>query len=63
MGWVSHYSDDPKDSSVFLQSAVWLGESGEMIAIKGGGILITKESKIEYIEFLDSTVDKTNPKV
>lgn len=58
LGWVEHYSDDPKESNLFLQKANWIDESNELVPILGPGILITKEFKIEYIEFLDYTVDE-----
>jgi hypothetical protein len=55
IGWAQYYSDDPKEGSLFLQKACWISEQNEAIPIRGGGILITKESKIEYVEFLDET--------
>jgi Family of unknown function (DUF6338) len=54
MGWVQHYSDDSDDSSVFLEKAAWVDpEQHTQTQIVGDGILLTKESKIEFIEFLD----------
>jgi hypothetical protein len=58
LGWVEYYSDDPKESNLFLQKAKWIDENGDLVPILGPGILITKDFKIEYIEFLDYTVDK-----
>ena len=56
MGWIQHYSDDPKESSLFLEKAAWIDDAGENIEIQGGGILITKELGVKSIEFLNSTV-------
>jgi hypothetical protein len=56
MGWVQHYSDDPKESSLFLEKAAWIDDTGEHVAILGGGILITKDLGVKSIEFLDLTV-------
>jgi hypothetical protein len=59
MGWVQHYSDDPKEPSLFLQAAAWVDENGENIPIRGSGILITDNLGIRDIEFLDSTQDES----
>lgn len=56
MGWAQHYSDDPRELSLFLEKAAWIDDAGEQVAIQGGGILITKELGVKSIEFLDSTV-------
>jgi hypothetical protein len=53
MGWLRYYSDEPKDSSVFLEKAVWVVEDLKTIPIEGPGILITRELGINWVEFLD----------
>lgn len=55
IGWVRDYSDDATDSSVFLEDAAWVLESEEQQAIDGPGILLTKESGIETVTFLNWT--------
>ncbi len=57
VGYLRYYSDDPEESSIFLEDAAWLTEKDE-IPIDGPGILLTKESKIVFISFLDAVVDK-----
>jgi hypothetical protein len=60
MGWAEHYSDDPKEGSLFLQKAAWIKDDGAEAPINGAGILITKESKVEYIEFLEWKIPPEN---
>ncbi|HEY1500745.1 MAG TPA: DUF6338 family protein [Acidobacteriaceae bacterium] len=55
MGWVSYYSDDPDDASLFLQHAAWVNtETNELEPITGPGILLTKEAGIRSVMFLDA---------
>jgi hypothetical protein len=55
MGWVSYYSDDPDDASLFLQHAAWVNaDTNELEPIHGPGILLTKEAGIRSVMFLDS---------
>lgn len=58
MGWVQHYSDDPNEGGLFLQKAAWIDADHKRISVDGPGILITKEAKIEYVEFLNHQVDQ-----
>jgi hypothetical protein len=57
LGWLRYYSDEAEDSSLFLETASWLKtqEDGTEIEqpIDGPGILLTKESGIEYVMFLN----------
>lgn len=50
-GWLNAYSDEAKDSSLFLESASWIDENGE-VSVDGPGILFTKESGIQFVMFL-----------
>lgn len=56
IGWVRDYSDDATEPSLFLEKAAWIvkQENGTEteIAIEGPGILLTKETAIEYVIFL-----------
>lgn len=55
MGWVSYYSDDPDDASLFLQHAAWVNsETNALEPILGPGILLTKEAGIRSVMFLDA---------
>ena len=57
LGWLRYYSDEDEESSLFLETASWVkeGENGEEIEqpIDGPGILLTKDSGIEYVMFLN----------
>jgi Family of unknown function (DUF6338) len=57
VGYLRYYSDDPEESSIFLEDAAWVTEDAQ-IAIDGPGILLTKESKIVFISFLDAVVEE-----
>ncbi|HEV2136797.1 MAG TPA: DUF6338 family protein [Terracidiphilus sp.] len=57
LGWLRYYSDEVEDSSLFLETASWLrmeedGTETE-VPIDGPGILLTKDSGIEYVMFLN----------
>jgi hypothetical protein len=54
MGWLKYYSDRPEDASVFLEHASWISAEGNPTAIEGPGILLTAESGIRSIMFLNS---------
>lgn len=55
MGWVSYYSDDPDDRSLFLEHAAWVNsETNQLEPIHGPGILLTKEAAIRSVMFLDA---------
>jgi len=54
MGWVSYYSDDPEDASIFLERAAWVKpDSDNVEPIPGPGILLTKQAGIRSVMFLD----------
>lgn len=55
IGWLRHYSDESADPSLFLEDAAWIVKTDgieEEVAINGPGILLTKETAIEYVIFL-----------
>jgi hypothetical protein len=57
LGWLRYYSDEPEESSLFLESASWVvtsedGNESE-VPIDGPGILLTKDCGIEYVMFLN----------
>jgi hypothetical protein len=53
LGWLKYYSDTPEESSLYLEDAAWVGLNNAKVPIKGPGILLTKESGIRTIMFLD----------
>jgi hypothetical protein len=57
LGWLRYYSDEAKDSSLFLEEASWLMKEADgtesELAIEGPGILLTRNSGIEYVMFLN----------
>jgi hypothetical protein len=53
LGWLRYYSDTPEESSLCLEDAAWIGPGNVKVPIKGPGILLTKESGIRTIMFLD----------
>jgi Family of unknown function (DUF6338) len=58
MGWVSYYSDDPDDASIFLERAAWVKpDSEDLEPIPGPGILLTKEAGIRSVMFLNESPD------
>jgi Family of unknown function (DUF6338) len=56
MGWLRYYSDNPEGALIFLENAAWIDRTNNhaKIPVKGPGVLLTAETKIKYIEFLDS---------
>jgi hypothetical protein len=54
IGVLTYYSDEAEDCSVFLTQASWVDEDGDPVAIPGRGILLTKNSDIHSISFLDN---------
>jgi hypothetical protein len=56
IGWLRDYSDDASEPSLFLEEAAWVtkGPDGTAteVTIEGPGILLTKETAIEYVIFL-----------
>jgi hypothetical protein len=59
LGWIRYYSDEAEEASLFLESASWITKNAsnedEDIEqpIDGPGILLTKDSGIEYVMFLN----------
>jgi hypothetical protein len=53
LGVLSYYSDDAEDCSIYLVQASWVAEDGSTIPIPGSGILLTKNSTIQSISFLN----------
>ena len=53
VGYLTYYSDDPDQSSLFLEDAAWLTDEGEQIAVDGPGVLLTREAGIMTITFLN----------
>jgi hypothetical protein len=58
LGWLRYYSDEPQDSSLFLERANWVNEDLTLTPVDGPGILITKDLGINWIEFLDSRTEE-----
>ena len=53
IGWVNDYSEEEGTCALLLGDAAWIDKDGHLQPIKGPGILLTKESGIEYVMFLD----------
>jgi len=55
IGYLRYYSDEQEDASLFLEDAAWItDEAGTQAPIDGPGILLTKQSGIESVSFLNS---------
>jgi hypothetical protein len=52
IGWVRDFSDEESVYELFLENAAWVDKDGNQQPINGPGILLTKESGIEYVTFL-----------
>jgi hypothetical protein len=63
MGWLKYFSDTPEGASLFLERAAWVGSDLKPIEIKGPGILLTKESGIRSVSFLDWTPVESKEKM
>jgi len=63
VGWVRDFSDEEDVYELFLENAAWVDEKGNQQPINGPGILLTKESGIEYVTFLyeDEEEDEDAP--
>jgi len=57
LGYLRYYSDDPEEASLFLEDAAWVTEEGQN-PILGPGILLTKESKVQFVMFLDAASEQ-----
>lgn len=53
IGLLSYYSDAAEECSIYLKQASWVDDNQNTIPILGPGILITGNSKIRSISFLD----------
>ncbi len=60
IGWVRYYSDDPADASIFLEEAKWVNQRGKGIPINGPGILLLRDSGIQYVMFLQNENAETD---
>ena len=58
IGWIRNYSDEDETHVLFLEDAAWVDDDGNETPIRGAGVLLTKDSGIEYVMFLD-TPEKT----
>jgi hypothetical protein len=54
MGWLRNYSDEDETQVLFLQDAAWVDDAGAEIPIPGAGILLSKDSGIRFVMFLDT---------
>jgi hypothetical protein len=52
-GWVHWFSDRDEQASFFLKEAAWVNRDGSRIQIAGSGILLTRESGIRNVMFVD----------
>jgi len=56
IGYLRYYSDEPEDSSLFLEDAAWIvDDEGTQSPIDGPGILLTKQAGIESVSFLNTS--------
>ncbi len=60
IGWVHSYSDDSADASLFLEKAKWIDQSGKAVPINGLGILLLRNSGIQYVMFLDNETSEAD---
>jgi hypothetical protein len=62
-GWLRCYSDEPEDSTFFLEAVSWVDENGTLYPAKGPGTLFTKEAGVQFVAFLDEldTPPETSP--
>jgi hypothetical protein len=63
IGWLRYFSDTPDGASLFLERAAWVGPDLKPIEIKGPGILLTKETGIRSVAFLDWTPEESTEKL
>jgi len=61
IGQISRYSDADGERSLFLESAYWVAEDDQLVAIPGKGILLTDKAEIEYVMFLDNEAPQEEP--
>jgi hypothetical protein len=61
-GWLRCYSDEPEDSSFFLEAVSWVDENGTLYPASGPGTLFTKEAGVQFVAFLDEPTAQEFPK-
>ena len=60
-GWLRCYSDEPDDSSFFLEAVSWVGQDGTLYPATGPGTLFTKEAGVQFVAFLDDPIAQEFP--
>jgi hypothetical protein len=60
IGWIRNYSDEDDTQVLFLEDAAWVDDKGNETPIRGAGILLSKDSGIEYVMFLDAPVESAS---
>ena len=60
MGWPWYYSDQAGIHEIFLADASRIAKDGTMTAVDGPGILLTSNSGITLIEFLNPAKEESN---
>lgn len=58
IGWVRNFSDEENVYELFLEDAAWVDDKGNQQPINGPGILLTKDSGIEFVTFLYEEEDE-----
>lgn len=53
MGVLDRYSDTGEEGSLFLSNAAWVAEDSSLVPISGPGLLLTTNSDIKFVMFLD----------
>ncbi len=56
MGWLKFYSDREERMSMFLEDAAWLNSESRVFPINGPGILLSHDSGIETVMFLNPEI-------
>jgi hypothetical protein len=63
IGWIRKWSDEDESHVLFLEDAAWIDGTGNELPINGPGILLTKNSGIEQVMFLDSGGQEASPRI
>jgi Family of unknown function (DUF6338) len=58
LGWVRYFSDREEQLSLFLEDAAWINSDGTRVHIDGPGILLTPDSGIKHLMFVDAQIGK-----
>ena len=56
LGWLRFFSDEEDRMSLFLEEPVWVDKDGNEFSIDSPGLLLTKESGIQTIMFLNPVI-------